>query len=597
MARIRFKRGTRAQLNTAAGASLLAQGEPYLISDESRIAVGAAADAYKAMMREDDPVVASQIHAATSKAAPVDADELGLVDSAASWGLKKITWANLKATLLTFVAAGTGAVTRTLQNKAREWVSVKDFGGVGDGMADDRAAIVATQAIGKGIVFPAGVYRIASNLTISGPIIFCPGATIKPDAGVVVTIAGPVSADEFKIFDATLGSFSLTVRRAKLSWFGVSSAATAADNTTAFNAAHSACPSDGIELHFPSGQIHSNSFVVTKGGVILVGHRTTTWLVNNTTNKPCVDIDGASPIYWNEVHRLRIAQASGVTPVAGNCGVRMRNTSTTKITEISCFNYPAPLYEGFVFKGASMNHLDTLYATGCLSNAYRWEELSGANCVDNEARGLVAIANLGTGFIFSGCEGFYGYNLNAYDNAVGVRFTSGSYTNKNIFLESCVADMSESFNWLVEKLHSSVFTNIWGSTQKSAAVNTFASGLYISSADCYDIGVTNSQFFYNNSHGVVLTGGATNIRFTGCLFGGSQGNGRSGAGSGLYLELCSDVVVTGCRSRGNASNGVNIATTASSYILVTACNLRGNTGASLVNTSTGAGHSTTGNIT
>jgi hypothetical protein len=43
--------------------------------------------------------LAATIHAATSKATPVDADELPLSDSAASWGLKKLTWANIKATL------------------------------------------------------------------------------------------------------------------------------------------------------------------------------------------------------------------------------------------------------------------------------------------------------------------------------------------------------------------------------------------------------------------------------------------------------------------------------------------------------------------
>lgn len=46
--------------------------------------------------------VASSTHAATSKTTPVDADELPIVDSAASWGLKKLTWANLKATLKTY---------------------------------------------------------------------------------------------------------------------------------------------------------------------------------------------------------------------------------------------------------------------------------------------------------------------------------------------------------------------------------------------------------------------------------------------------------------------------------------------------------------
>jgi hypothetical protein len=48
-------------------------------------------------------VIAPGTHAATSKATPVDADELSLVDSAASNVLKKLTWANLKATLKAYL--------------------------------------------------------------------------------------------------------------------------------------------------------------------------------------------------------------------------------------------------------------------------------------------------------------------------------------------------------------------------------------------------------------------------------------------------------------------------------------------------------------
>ena len=40
---------------------------------------------------------ATNIHAATSKTTLADADELGISDSAASWGLKKLTFANLKS--------------------------------------------------------------------------------------------------------------------------------------------------------------------------------------------------------------------------------------------------------------------------------------------------------------------------------------------------------------------------------------------------------------------------------------------------------------------------------------------------------------------
>jgi hypothetical protein len=54
--------------------------------------------------------VEDAINSATSKATPVDADELGIVDSAASNVLKKLTWANLKATLLSTWKDATGGL-------------------------------------------------------------------------------------------------------------------------------------------------------------------------------------------------------------------------------------------------------------------------------------------------------------------------------------------------------------------------------------------------------------------------------------------------------------------------------------------------------
>lgn len=63
------------------------------------------------------------------------------------------------------IAAGTGAVARTVEGKLRETVSVKDFGAVGDGVANDTAAIQAAINTARNVYFPAGTYLIASALT------------------------------------------------------------------------------------------------------------------------------------------------------------------------------------------------------------------------------------------------------------------------------------------------------------------------------------------------------------------------------------------------------------------------------------------------
>ncbi|RWO57061.1 phage tail fiber protein [Mesorhizobium sp.] len=66
-----------------------------------RDAAAASAAAAEAAAGSTTPV-AQQTHAATSKATPVDADEIPMADSAASFGIKKLTWANLKAGVLAY---------------------------------------------------------------------------------------------------------------------------------------------------------------------------------------------------------------------------------------------------------------------------------------------------------------------------------------------------------------------------------------------------------------------------------------------------------------------------------------------------------------
>ena len=64
------------------------------------------------------------------------------------------------SSLVGFIQAGAGAVARTAQSKMRDVVSVKDFGAVGDGVADDTAAIQAAHAASNQVFYPRGTYKI-----------------------------------------------------------------------------------------------------------------------------------------------------------------------------------------------------------------------------------------------------------------------------------------------------------------------------------------------------------------------------------------------------------------------------------------------------
>jgi hypothetical protein len=63
--------------------------------------------------------------------------------------------------------AGAGAVQTNVQEKLRESVSVKDFGAVGDGAADDSTAITNAIASNRDVYFPVGTYRITTPLVFS----------------------------------------------------------------------------------------------------------------------------------------------------------------------------------------------------------------------------------------------------------------------------------------------------------------------------------------------------------------------------------------------------------------------------------------------
>lgn len=90
--------------------------------------------------------VGSSIHGASAKTTPVDADTMPLIDSAASNVLKKVTWANIKATLKTYIDSMSSSFTNKTfdangTGNSLSNVEVADFAG--------SAIITAAEGVGS----------------------------------------------------------------------------------------------------------------------------------------------------------------------------------------------------------------------------------------------------------------------------------------------------------------------------------------------------------------------------------------------------------------------------------------------------------------
>jgi ribosomal protein L11 len=106
----------------------------------------------------------------------------------------------------TSLVTATGATTaRTLANRFGDAINVKDFGAVGDGVADDTADIQAALAVGVPVEFPAGTYIVSTLTPPTGAVLFGHGgATIKRKTGTTSHLINISSKQNVTISDLTI---------------------------------------------------------------------------------------------------------------------------------------------------------------------------------------------------------------------------------------------------------------------------------------------------------------------------------------------------------------------------------------------------------
>lgn len=161
---------------------------------------------------DDEVNTALQIVQANALAAQSTADNaLGTALSVSSVATTKATEASTSAANAAVSASSASSSASLAQAAAAAAASVGSVvsTSAADGTTDDRSAIAAadTSAASAGalVQLKKGTHRVATSLTITSPVIFQPGAILKPDSGATVTLSGGVQAGLSQIIDQSAG--------------------------------------------------------------------------------------------------------------------------------------------------------------------------------------------------------------------------------------------------------------------------------------------------------------------------------------------------------------------------------------------------------
>ncbi|MGE4705733.1 phage tailspike protein [Yersinia enterocolitica] len=165
------------------------------------------------------------------------------------------------------------SVSTFVQNKLDTVVSVKDFGAVGDGIANDTAAFVKAGVSGRTFIVPKGDYVISPSVTISGSMLLdgnlivnstCTiasdttirGGQITVNSGFTLTATGTFKAPIRKVFYGA--GVVIGIKETYPEWWGASYTTNSADAImSAYNCII------GTQS-YTSGILHLNAYLIEK---------------------------------------------------------------------------------------------------------------------------------------------------------------------------------------------------------------------------------------------------------------------------------------------------------------------------------------------
>ena len=241
--------------------------------------------------------------------------------------------AAIGASKLAFTQAGSGAVQRTVDGKLKDVLSVKDFGAVGDGVTDDRAAIVnaLVAANGRTVVLEGGkTYLISSKLAFTGTDI-----NITSSGGSAVVFLNGQTDDGFEASGTTVRTTTLSDPTAKYSrtW-------TLADASGVQPGMLIEFKSDQLWYYDPRGTTKKSELHLIES---VSGNDIRTYLPANdgyNTATETVTVTVYSPIQVN-IEGIHFKAVKQLNPSSQKVAVTIRNALNPKITNLTTEQFQA----------------------------------------------------------------------------------------------------------------------------------------------------------------------------------------------------------------------------------------------------------------
>jgi hypothetical protein len=482
-------------------------------------------------------------------------------------------------------------------------VTSAPYNAAGDGSTDDRTAFVAADGVGGTLYVPRGSYRIAANLSLGSDVRFEEGATLLPDAGVTVTLAGSLDAGPFPVFDlGNTGSvvISAAVERAIPQWWGAAATGAGNDGAAIQAAIDSVQSAGGGIVYFPPGTYRVDTTSISvPADVTLAGAGYASFIdfyppaASPSVATPAVLLSGATHA---AVRRLRIRNRGGhavnrvaVTLISGagnsqcvhvlnsdyctvegctlewgGVGISVENTTDAGTYVWSTNRYNTILDNVCIEQGGSGIQLAHTLGAICLGNSVK--NVSGEGYkIRNLNRSATIDGNYSEGNGRDGYDFYDGLLESTVTGNVARDNSGGGFELKGtlggsfggpdyVWRDNTFAANVASAN----TLSGFTFTSVRNSTVSGCeAVGNATHGFIVNSVQmCTFNGCVASK---NTQHGFWVTGGTGRTSLVGCAaFDNSwvDGTTQNGTYNGFDVESTSAVTLVSPRTNNNPNAGI-----------------------------------------